>query len=181
MAVSQRRKDISGQEAVWELRVLGEGPPETGTHGTQTQAAHRCTTHPRSPGGYSPTGGREGLGGTAPDAGGPELPAAAGGTALVGACLLLLPRSFQHPDSLSLGALLRVEPAHAELALTVAGVLEVPEPETFVPSALGEELADIHGEGRGFDSSDLILLSLTYRRYLYLRTLCFGGERKDAT
>ena len=101
--------------------------------------------------------------------------------ALCGACLVLLPRSFQHPDSLSLEALLRVEPAHAELALTVAGVLDVPEPETFVPSALGEELADIHGEGGGFDSSDLILLSLTYRRYLYLRTLCFGGERKDAT
>lgn len=27
----------------------------------------------------------------------------------------------------------------------------------------------------GFDSRELILLSLTYRRYLYLRTLCFGG------
>ena len=101
--------------------------------------------------------------------------------ALVGACLLLLPRSFQHPDSLSLEALLRVEPAHAELVLTVAGVLDVPEPETFVPSALGEELQDSYAEGGGFDSRELILLSLTYRRYLYLRTLCFGGERKDAT
>ena len=101
--------------------------------------------------------------------------------ALCGACLLLLPRSFQHPDSLLLEALLRVEPAHEELALTVAGVLGVPEPETFVPSALGEELADIYAEGGGFDSSDLILLSLTYRRYLYLRTLCFGGGWTEAT
>ncbi len=100
--------------------------------------------------------------------------------ALCGACLLLLPRSFQHPDSLSLQALLGVEPAHEELALTVAGVLDVPEPETFVPSALGEELQDSYAEGGGFDSRELILLSLTYRRYLYLRTLCFGGERKDA-
>ena len=101
--------------------------------------------------------------------------------ALVGACLVLLPRSFQHPDSLVLETLLQMEPANEELVLTVAGVLDVPEPETFRPSALGEELQDIHGEGGGFDSSELILLSLTYRRYLYLRTLCFGGGRKDAT
>ncbi len=94
---------------------------------------------------------------------------------------MLLPRSFQHPDSLSLEALLGVEPANEELSLTVAGVLDVPEPETFVPSALGEELQDSYAEGGGFDSRELILLSLTYRRYLYLRTLCFGGERKDAT
>ena len=57
----------------------------------------------------------------------------------------------------------------------------MPEPETFVPSEVGEELTDILAEGGSFDSSELIMLSLTYRRYLYLRTLCFGGERKDAS
>ncbi len=101
--------------------------------------------------------------------------------AVFGACLSFLPRSFQHPDSLVLETLLRVEPANEELSLTVAGVLEVPEPETFRPSALGEELADIYAEGGGFDSSELIMLSLTYRRYLYLRTLCFGGGWTEAT
>ncbi len=96
--------------------------------------------------------------------------------ALLGACLLLRPHALQPADRRSLAALLWHEPLQErELPLTLAGLLDVPEPETFCTSELGEEILAIFEEAGRFDTSDLATLSLTYRRYLSLRAVCFDG------
>ena len=96
--------------------------------------------------------------------------------AILGACLLLQPRLPHHADSLALATLVQHEPAQeGELLLTIAGLLDVPEPETFLTSEVGEDSAESFEEKGGLGSADLATLSLTYRRYLYLRAVCFDG------